>query len=85
MGRRRLTTAQAIVEFLHNQYLEFDGQQTRFVRGFFTLYGHGNVLGLGQALQQVENAEQAEIPLLEKGFYIFRSRKGELIEFVVTR
>jgi hypothetical protein len=40
---------------------------------------------MGQALQQVEDAEQAEIPLLEKGFYIFRSRKGELIEFVVTR
>lgn len=52
MGRRRLTTAQAIVEFLHNQYIEVDGQQTRFVRGFFTLFGHGNVLGLGQALQE---------------------------------
>ena len=52
MGRKRLTTAQAIVKFLHNQYIEVDGEKTKFVRGFFTLFGHGNVLGLGQALQE---------------------------------
>ena len=52
MDRKRLTTAQAIVEFLHNQYIEIDGEKTKFVRGFFTLFGHGNVLGLGQALQE---------------------------------
>ncbi|HUV13155.1 MAG TPA: 3D-(3,5/4)-trihydroxycyclohexane-1,2-dione acylhydrolase (decyclizing) [Acidobacteriota bacterium] len=52
MTTRRLTTAQAIVEFLHNQYVEFDGKRTRFVRGFFVLFGHGNVLGLGQALEE---------------------------------
>jgi len=52
MGRKKLTTAQAIVEFLHNQYVEIDGNRTRFVRGVFTLFGHGNVLGLGQALQE---------------------------------
>ncbi len=52
MGRKRLTTAQAIVEFLHNQYIEIDGERTKFVRGVFTLFGHGNVLGLGQALQE---------------------------------
>ena len=52
MGRKRLTAAQAIVEFLHNQYIEIDGKKTKFVRGFFTLFGHGNVLGLGQALQE---------------------------------
>jgi 3D-(3,5/4)-trihydroxycyclohexane-1,2-dione acylhydrolase (decyclizing) len=52
MGRKKLTTAQAIVEFLHNQYIEIDGKKIKFVRGFFTLFGHGNVLGLGQALQE---------------------------------
>lgn len=48
----RLTTAQALVKFLDNQYIEFDGVEQKFVRGIFTLFGHGNVLGLGQALEQ---------------------------------
>jgi len=48
----RLTMAQALVKFLDNQYVEFDGIQQKFVRGIFTLFGHGNVLGLGQALEQ---------------------------------
>jgi 3D-(3,5/4)-trihydroxycyclohexane-1,2-dione acylhydrolase (decyclizing) len=52
MKTRRLTVAQAIVEFLHNQYVEVDGRKTKFVRGVFTLFGHGNVLGLGQALEE---------------------------------
>lgn len=48
----RLTMAQALVRFLDNQYVEFDGIQTKFVRGVFTIFGHGNVLGIGQALEQ---------------------------------
>ncbi len=48
----RLTTAQAIVKFLNNQYVEFDGEENRFVKGFFIIPGHGNVLGLGQALEE---------------------------------
>lgn len=48
----KLTVAQAIVKFLNNQYVEFDGKEDRFVEGFFTIFGHGNVLGLGQALEQ---------------------------------
>jgi len=48
----RLTTAQALVRFLDNQYVEFDGQEIKFVKGVFTVFGHGNVLGLGQALEQ---------------------------------
>jgi len=47
-----LTTAQALIRFFDNQYIEFDGVQTKFVRGVFTLFGHGNVLGLGQALEE---------------------------------
>lgn len=49
---RRLTMAQALVEFLNNQYVEFDGVETKFVEGIFTIFGHGNVLGLGQALEE---------------------------------
>jgi 3D-(3,5/4)-trihydroxycyclohexane-1,2-dione acylhydrolase (decyclizing) len=44
--------AQALVKFLDNQYVEFDGKQQKFVKGIFTVFGHGNVLGLGQALEQ---------------------------------
>ena len=48
----RLTMAQALVRFLENQYIDVDGVQTRFVRGVFIIPGHGNVVGLGQALSQ---------------------------------
>ena len=47
-----LTCAQALVKFLDNQYVEFDGAEIKFVKGVFALFGHGNVLGIGQALQQ---------------------------------
>ena len=46
----RLTTAQAIVKFLDNQYVSMDGVETKFVEGFFTIFGHGIAVGLGEAL-----------------------------------
>jgi 3D-(3,5/4)-trihydroxycyclohexane-1,2-dione acylhydrolase (decyclizing) len=46
----RLTMAQALVSFLDNQYLEVDGTEIKFVRGVFGIFGHGNVVGLGEAL-----------------------------------
>src|SRR5215210_125276 len=52
MGTVRLTTAQALVRFLANQYVERDGVEHRFFAGCFGIFGHGNVAGLGQALQQ---------------------------------
>lgn len=52
MTTTRLTMAQALVKFLDNQYVEVDGVQSKFVAGVFTIFGHGNVLGLGQALEQ---------------------------------
>lgn len=48
----RLTMAQALIRFLDRQYVEFDGKEQKFVKGIFTIFGHGNVLGLGQALEQ---------------------------------
>ncbi|WP_411216797.1 3D-(3,5/4)-trihydroxycyclohexane-1,2-dione acylhydrolase (decyclizing) [Terribacillus saccharophilus] len=48
----RLTTAQALVKFLNQQYISFDGEETPFVEGIFNIFGHGNVLGIGQALEQ---------------------------------
>ncbi|AMV11069.1 3D-(3,5/4)-trihydroxycyclohexane-1,2-dione acylhydrolase (decyclizing) [Geobacillus thermoleovorans] len=52
MNTIRLTTAQALVKFLNQQYVEFDGRVQKFVKGVFTIFGHGNVLGLGQALEE---------------------------------
>ena len=52
MGTIRLTTAQALVKFLDNQFIDVDGTETKFVKGIFAIFGHGNVLGLGQALEQ---------------------------------
>ncbi|MBX8620106.1 3D-(3,5/4)-trihydroxycyclohexane-1,2-dione acylhydrolase (decyclizing) [Pseudomonas cichorii] len=52
MSTTRLTMAQALVKFLDNQYVEVDGVQSKFVAGVFTIFGHGNVLGIGQALEQ---------------------------------
>ena len=46
----RLTTAQAIVRFLDAQYVSMDGVTNKFVEGFFTLFGHGIAVGLGEAL-----------------------------------
>ena len=48
----RLTVAQALVRFLAAQVLERDGRRDRFFAGCFGIFGHGNVAGLGQALQQ---------------------------------
>lgn len=45
----RMTTAQAIVRFLDNQYVSMDGKETKFVEGFFTIFGHGIAVGLGEA------------------------------------
>lgn len=49
---RRLTTAQALVEFLKRQHVERDGERHPFFAGVFGIFGHGNVAGLGQALEQ---------------------------------
>lgn len=50
--KRRLTMAQAIVAYLQNQYSARDGQEHRFIEGILGIFGHGNVAGMGQALEQ---------------------------------
>src|SRR3712207_6252045 len=67
MGTVRLTTAQALVGFLANQYVERDGVEHRFFQGCFGIFGHGNVAGLGQALQQYED---------EFTYYLARNERG---------
>ncbi len=52
MSTIRLTMAQALIAFLKNQYVERDGVQMPFFAGILGIFGHGNVAGIGQALQQ---------------------------------
>jgi 3D-(3,5/4)-trihydroxycyclohexane-1,2-dione acylhydrolase (decyclizing) len=49
---RRLTTAQAIIKFLENQQVSRDGKEQPFFAGCLGIFGHGNVAGIGQALEQ---------------------------------
>jgi len=55
----RLTVAQAIVRYLLNQYIEFDGREVRVCGGGFGIFGHGNVPCLGEAIYHVHD----ELPL----------------------
>lgn len=48
----KLTMGQALLKFLDNQYIEFDGLENKFVKGVFTIFGHGVVVGFGEALEQ---------------------------------
>ena len=63
----RLTVAQATIRFLANQFVERDGERTKFFAGCFGIFGHGNVAGLGQALLQdeVEAYEAGTEPMLK--------------------
>jgi len=63
---RRLTVAQGIISFLKNQYVERDGEELRFFEGCFGIFGHGNVAGIGQALEQ-----EPEFP-----YYLFRNEQA---------
>src|SRR6059058_4298562 len=47
------TMAQAVIAFLNNQYVERDGREQPFFAGCFGIFGHGNIAGMGQGLQQM--------------------------------
>ncbi|MDF2958781.1 MAG: 3D-(3,5/4)-trihydroxycyclohexane,2-dione hydrolase [Paenibacillus sp.] len=55
MATVRLTMAQALLKFLNNQYVEFDGREYKCFKGVMGIFGHGNVTGLGQALEQYKD------------------------------
>lgn len=56
MTTHRLTTAQAIIKYLANQYILVDGKEMRFCGGGFGIFGHGNVTCLGEALYDAREA-----------------------------
>ncbi|SFS52891.1 3D-(3,5/4)-trihydroxycyclohexane-1,2-dione acylhydrolase (decyclizing) [Paenibacillus sp. BC26] len=51
MNTVRLTMAQALLRFLDQQYISVDGEETKFVKGVMGIFGHGNVTGIGEALE----------------------------------
>lgn len=49
MSTARMTVAQALVKFLDNQYVEFDGEETKFVEGIFTIFGTRHCRWIGRS------------------------------------
>ncbi|MBS5919495.1 MAG: 3D-(3,5/4)-trihydroxycyclohexane-1,2-dione acylhydrolase (decyclizing) [Varibaculum cambriense] len=70
----RLTTAQATIRFLINQYSERDGKEYRLIPGTFGIFGHGNVCGIGQALLQNELDSTPDGGVME--YYMPRNEQG---------
>ena len=60
MATVRLTTGQAVVNYLANQYVERDGVENRFFAGLWGIFGHGNIGGIAQA----SSSTDADFPLL---------------------
>ena len=52
MKTQRLTVAQALIKFLSQQYSELGGTEHRLIAGMWGIQGHGNVPGVGQAMQE---------------------------------
>ena len=50
----KITVGEAVVRFLDAQYVSFDGVENKLVDGVFTIFGHGCVLGVGEALSMAE-------------------------------
>ena len=65
-GRIELTAAQALVRFLINQRSEQDGVVQPVIAGFFGIFGHGNVCGLGEALAEAQDAVRLYQPKNEQ-------------------
>jgi 3D-(3,5/4)-trihydroxycyclohexane-1,2-dione acylhydrolase (decyclizing) len=81
----RLTMAQAVVAFLAQQHVERDGIERQFFGGCWGIFGHGNIAGIGQALQQVgglryyqSRNEQAQV-LAAVAYAKMRNRLGAFV------
>jgi len=49
----RLTMAQALIRFLDQQYIEIDHREIKLIHGVMGIFGHGNVTGIGEALERM--------------------------------
>ncbi|MEL7235492.1 MAG: thiamine pyrophosphate-binding protein, partial [Chloroflexota bacterium] len=88
MRTRKLTMAQALVLYLSKQHVTRDGNETPFFAGVWGIFGHGNVAGVGQALQQYASEiryyqsrnEQAQV----HAAVAYAKHKNRLQTFVCT-
>ena len=70
---RKLTMAQATIQFLKAQYVARDGKEQQFFAGCLGIFGHGNVAGIGEALQQ-----NPDFP-----YYLFRNEQGMGVDLFI--
>ena len=83
---RRLTMAQALIECLTQQHTSLDGVEQPLFGGVLTIFGHGNVAGVGQALLQARDRIRCYLPRNEQamvhtavGFAKMANRKRAMI------
>ena len=83
----RLTMAQALVRYLCNQFTTIDGERVPLFAGVFGIFGHGNVSGIGQALQQNPDFTyyQEDIDRVQEIWRDCRRRFGSAWEQVVQQ
>ena len=92
MGAReetiRLTMAQAVVKYLGQQYSERDGVEQPFFAGVWGIFGHGNVAGMGQALEEMHDEVIFHRPQNEQGMVhtatAYAKMKNRLQTFACT-
>lgn len=77
MSTRRMTVAQAIIEFLAHQYTVDGDVRVRTIAGTFGIFGHGNVAGIGQALKQFSVDSPELMP-----YYQARNEQGMVHESI---
>src|ERR687894_588520 len=84
----RLTMAQAVVKFLSHQYVERDGIEQPFFAGVWGIFGHGNVAGIGQALEELKLEMAYHRPQNEQGMVhtaaAYAKMKNRLQTFACT-
>lgn len=87
MSTIRLTVAQATIAFLKNQYSMRDGVEQKFFAGCFGIFGHGNVAGYGQALQQFPDFRYYQVRNEQASVHAaaaYAKMKNRLSTFVCT-
>ncbi|MCC7022752.1 MAG: 3D-(3,5/4)-trihydroxycyclohexane-1,2-dione acylhydrolase (decyclizing) [Thermomicrobiales bacterium] len=88
IGTTRLTMAQAVVKFLTQQYTERDGVEQPLIAGVWGIFGHGNVAGIGQALEELKEEVAYHRPQNEQGMVhaaaAYAKMKNRLQTFACT-
>jgi 3D-(3,5/4)-trihydroxycyclohexane-1,2-dione acylhydrolase (decyclizing) len=84
----RMTMAQAVIKFLSQQYVERDGVEQPFFAGVWGIFGHGNVAGIGQALEELKLEVAFHRPQNEQGMVhaatAYAKMKNRLQTFACT-